>query len=115
MPATQISFLAFAQAAQQQATVCAPPVTQAASVLVAQPVAADGGECIHIDLRRVHIERPAFSSMRGDFFLDGLHPGWAGFALDAPSFLPSGSAVVLGLGAGYPFINSGLSRPGAFA
>ncbi|WP_338819346.1 hypothetical protein [Acidovorax temperans] len=46
MPATQISFLAFAQAAQQQASVCTPPVTQAATVLVAQPVVADGGECI---------------------------------------------------------------------
>ncbi len=64
MPATQISFTAFALAAfadntrsiavpggvdtQQVVSVvlCAPPVTQAASVLVAQPVAADGGECI---------------------------------------------------------------------
>lgn len=46
MPATQISFSTFAQAAQQQATVCTPPVTQAASALVAQPVVADGGECI---------------------------------------------------------------------
>lgn len=64
MPATQISFTAFALAAfadntrsiavpggvdtQQVVSVvlCAPPVTQAASVLVAQPVAADGGGCM---------------------------------------------------------------------
>ena len=64
MSATQISFTAFALAAFADNTrsiavlggvdthqvvsvvLCAPPVTQAASVLVAQPVAADGGECI---------------------------------------------------------------------
>ncbi len=43
MSATQISFLAFATA---QAFPCTPPVTQAAPALVAQPVVADGGECI---------------------------------------------------------------------
>ena len=64
MPATQISFTAFALAALADNTrsiavpgevdtrqvvsvaLCTPPVTQAASVLVAQPLVADGGECI---------------------------------------------------------------------
>ena len=50
MPATQISFLAFAQAAQQQATVCTPPVTQAPAALVVQPDVADGGECTVAEL-----------------------------------------------------------------
>lgn len=46
MPATQISFLAFAHAAHQQAAVCTPPVIQAPAALVVQPDVADGGECI---------------------------------------------------------------------
>ena len=43
MSAAQIAFLAFATA---QASPCTPLVTQAAPALVAQPVVADGGECI---------------------------------------------------------------------
>ena len=43
MSATQISFFAFAIA---QASLCTSPVADAASALVAQPVVADGGECV---------------------------------------------------------------------
>lgn len=119
MPATQISFASFAASllasVQDEPTDCTPPVDETASVVVAHPVAVDGGECIYIDLRRVHVERPSLLCMREDFWLDGMHPGWAGVGLDAPSFVPSGSAVVLGLEAGYPFIDSGVSRPGWYA
>lgn len=57
MSAAQISFLAFATA---QASPCAPPVTQAASALVAQPVVADGGECI-LPVRRSWLVVVAFA------------------------------------------------------
>jgi len=123
MPATQISFASFAASllasVQDEPIDCTPSAglvlaPEKGSGLVAQ-AAASGGECIHIDLWRVHIERPSLLCMREDFWLDGMHPGWAGVGLDAPSFVPSGSAVVLGLEAGYPFIDSGVSRPGWYA
>lgn len=44
MSAVQVSFAEFALAVQA-AIDCAPPVTQAAPVVVAHPLAADGGEC----------------------------------------------------------------------
>ena len=88
-----------------------PPVI---AVHPAAPVVAhgvDGGECTHIDLRRVHVERPSLLSIRGEFWLDHMHPGWAGVGLDAPTFLPSGSSVVLGLECGCPFVDGTVSRP----
>lgn len=94
---------------------CTPPVDETAPVVVAHPVAVDGGECIQIDLRRVHVARPSWVCIRKDFWLDGIDPGWAGVGLDAPAFLPSGSAVVLGLEAGCPFIDGSVSRPGWYA
>lgn len=96
MPATQISFLAFAQAAQQQATVCAPPVTQAASVLVAQPVAADGGECPPF---LGSWARPRLlSPLRDDAYVAGFVVDWACGGLDAPRDPPVGCHVSLELG-----------------
>lgn len=44
MSASQISFAEFALA-QQAATDCTPPVDETAPVVVAHPVAVDGGEC----------------------------------------------------------------------
>lgn len=45
MPATQISFVDFALAAQQAVAPCTPPVTDTAIAVVAHPLAVDGGEC----------------------------------------------------------------------
>lgn len=45
MSATQISFSDFALSVQQAATDCPPSVQQTAVVVVAHPLAADGGEC----------------------------------------------------------------------
>lgn len=46
MPACQISFSAFAVAAQQAAISCTPPVLESATAVVTHPLAVDGGECI---------------------------------------------------------------------
>lgn len=91
--------------------VCTPSVI---AVHPAAPVVAhgvDGGECTYIDRRRVHVERPSLLSIREEFWLDHMHPGWAGVGLDAPTFLPSGSSVVLGLECGCPFVDGTVSRP----
>ena len=49
MPATQISFAAFAASllasSQSEATDCTPPVQEAAIAVVAHPLTVDGGEC----------------------------------------------------------------------
>ena len=116
MPATQISFAAFALS-QQAAIDCTPPAQPLPSMdagLVTQP-SVGGGECAQIDLRRVHVERPSWVLIRADYRSDWLPDAWDGFGLDAPSFLPSGSAVVLGLEAGHPFVDGAVSRPGWYA
>ena len=94
---------------------CTPPVSAVhpAASVVAHGV--DGGECIHLNLRRVHVERPSWVCIRRDFWFGGIDPGWAGMGLDAPSFVPRGSAVVLGVPDGLPFIDGAVSRPGWYA
>ena len=106
MPATQISFTAFALAAfadntrsiavpggvdtQQVVSValCTPPVTQAASVLVAQPLVADGGECIPYGGVFEPFRGTRWDDFRREFYAwDDLVTG-AG--MDAPAFLPTG-------------------------
>lgn len=107
MPATQISFTAFALAAfadntrsiavpggvdtQQVVSVvlCAPPVTQAASVLVAQPVAADGGECIPFTGNFKPYRCVRWEDFRRDFheWDDTLTGG----GMDAPAYIPRGA------------------------
>ena len=106
MPATQISFTAFALAAfadntrsiavpggvdtQQVVSValCTPPVTQAASVLVARPLVADGGECIPYGGVFEPFRGTRWDDFRREFYAwDDLQTG-AG--MDAPAFLPTG-------------------------
>lgn len=115
MPACQISFSAFAASllasVQDEPADCTPPVDETVPAVVAHPVAVYGGECLRIDLRRVYVERPSLFSIREEFWLDHMHPGWSGVGLDAPSFIPSGSAVVLGLECGCPFVDGSVSRP----
>ncbi len=106
MPATQISFTAFALAAfadntcsiavpggvdtQQVVSVvlCTPPVTQAASVLVAQPVVADCGECIPYEGLFEPFRGVGWDEFRREFYRwDDLQTGGG---MDAPAFLPTG-------------------------
>lgn len=96
MPATQISFADFALA-QQAAITCTPPVSEAALVVVAHPLAVGSGECIRFD--------GVFSRIRGVSSLDlrsdhdwSVHPDWACGAMDAPRDFPSGSHRALPLG-----------------
>ena len=96
MPAFQISFADFALA-QQAAITCAPPVSDAALVVVAHPLAVGSGECIRFD--------GVFSRIRGVSSLDlrsdhdwSVHPDWACGAMDAPRDFPSGSHRALSLG-----------------
>lgn len=119
MPATQISFASFAASllasVQDEPIDCTPSASPESVLtqdggLVAQ-AAASGGECTRIDLRRVYVERPSLFSIREEFWLDHMHPGWSGVGLDAPSFIPSGSAFVLGLDCGCPFVDGYVSRP----
>ena len=107
MSATQISYIAFALAAfadntrsidvpggvdtQQVVSVvlCAPPVTQAASVLVAQPVAADGGECAPFTGNFEPYRRVRWEDFRRDFYEwdDTLTGG----GMDASAYIPHGA------------------------
>lgn len=96
MPASQISFADFALA-QQAATSCASPVSDAALVVVARPSAVGSGECIRFG--------GVFSRIRGVSTLDlrddhdwSVLPDWACGAMDAPRDFPSGSHRALSLG-----------------
>lgn len=97
MSASQISFAAFALA-QRAALESTPP---ALAVPPAAPVVAHGvvgGECPRIDLRRTYRERTFVCDLRADY------PAFD-CCMDAPSMLPVGSSVVLGLEQGAPFVS----------
>lgn len=93
MTASQISFASFAASllasVQDEPADCTPPVDETAPVVVAHPVAVDGGECIPFaGVWSVH----RFASGLADhaFFAD-LSPEWACGGLDAPRDPPIGS------------------------
>lgn len=98
MPASQISFADFALA-QQAAITCTPPVSEAALVVVAHPLAVGGGECARFD--GVLLPRRGVSclDLRPDHDWSVL-PEWACGAMDAPRDLPSGSHAALTLCSG---------------
>lgn len=109
MPATQISFSDFALAAQQAAIPCAPPVIDAALALVAQPLAADSGECIPVGAVLTGRRGCSFElrdDYRGGFVCDGLIGSASGSGMDAPERSPSGShsSYVCGSGDSWAFL-----------
>ena len=108
MPATQISFASFAASllasVQDEPTDCTPPVDETAPVVVAHPVAVDGGECIpvgaHLSARSgCHWELR--DDFYGGFFMEGLSGSVSGAGMDAPDRLPSGSPSSYVCGSGY--------------
>ncbi len=96
MPASQISFADFALA-QQAATSCAPSVSDAALVVVAHPLAVDGGECARFGGVFRRIRGVSALDLRDDHDWSVL-PDWACGAMDAPRDFPSGSHAALRLG-----------------
>ena len=93
MPATQISFASFAASllasVQDEPTDCTPPVDETAPVVVAHPVAVDGGECIRFAGVFHPFRLVGYGAYRADFgaYADAV----SGCGLDAPYFVPSGS------------------------
>lgn len=107
MPATQISFAAFAAtflaSVQSEAIESTPPVQQAAIEVVAHPLAVDGGECPRFD--------GVWEPQRGVTYFDtrrdwdwSVGPDWACGGLDAPAYLPAGSHSSFENGVGGPFL-----------
>lgn len=98
MPVSQISFADFALV-QQAAITCTPPVSDAALVVVAHPLAVDGGECTRFD--GVLLPRRGVSSLdlRSDHDWS-VFPEWACGGMDAPRDFPSGSHAALRLNNG---------------
>lgn len=93
MPATQISFAAFAAtllaSAQSEAIESTPPVQQAAIEVVAHPLVVDGGECPRF-VGPWNAHRSA-RDVRSDAFFADLDVEWACGCMDAPRDCPSGS------------------------
>ena len=101
MPATQISFAAFAAtllaSAQSEAIESTPPASPELVLiqdggLVAQ-AAAGGGECPRF-VGPWNAHRPAHN-VRSDAFFAGLDVEWACGGMDAPRDCPSGSHAYL--------------------
>lgn len=97
MPATQISFAAFASSllasVQSEATDCTPPAQPMPLMdagLVTQP-GIRGGECIRFDGVFHPFRLVGYGSYRDDFGAYG--DAVSGVGLDAPYFVPSGSHV----------------------
>ena len=95
MTAFQISFADFALA-QQAATSCAPSVSDAALVVVAHPLAVDGGECACFDGVFYPIRGVSSLDLRSDHDWS-VRPDWACGGMDAPRDVPSGSHRALSL------------------
>ena len=95
MSASQISFAAFALA-QQAAASCTPPVSDAAVVVVAHPLAVDGGECARFYGVFHPIRGVSSPDLRSDHDWS-VQPDWACGAMDAPRDVPSGSHRALSL------------------
>lgn len=108
MSACQISFASFAASllasVQDEPTDCTPPVDETASVVVAHPVAVDGGECIPVGdclTGRSGCHWELRDDFYGGFFADGLIGSVSGAGMDAPDLLPSGSHTSFVCGPGY--------------
>ena len=110
MPATQISFASFAASllasVQDEPTDCTPPVDETAPVVVAHPVAVDGGECIPVKFVLTG-HWGCSTELRDDFVhgggfaCDGLIGSAFGAGMDSPESLPSGSHMAHVCGASY--------------
>jgi len=96
MPATQISFSGFALV-QQAAITCTPPVSDAALVVVARPLAVGSGECARFDGVFYRLRGVSSDDLRSDHDWS-VQPDWACGSMDAPRDFPSGSHAALRLG-----------------
>lgn len=96
MPSSQLSFSGFALV-QQAATSCTPPVSDAAVVVVAHPLAVDSGECARFGGVFRRIRGVSSPDLRSDHDWS-VQPDWACGAMDAPRDFPSGSHRALSLG-----------------
>lgn len=93
MPASQISFAAFALSQQQAASVCPPPVVAAhAPATVVAHGSDSGGECMPFAGVWVRVRVPGgVDGLRDDAFVAGLDLNWACGGMDHPRDPPLGA------------------------